>query len=142
MAKKVTKKPTKAKAAPVKKPAKVKAAPVKKPAKVKAATAKTSVKLYKATPKDVSDRQHLNNIVQVSTGCTAKAAKETMNALIAAITATLKKNKKLQLVGFGSFTVAKRAGRKGRNPGTGEAIRIKASKTVRFKAGQSLKRSV
>ncbi len=115
---------------------------VKKPAKAKAAPAEKPVKRYKATPEGTSDRQHLNKIVQAGTGCTAKAAKETMDALIGTITSSLKKNQKLQLVGFGTFTVAKRAGRKGRNPRTGEAIRIKASKSVRFKAGQTLKRSV
>jgi DNA-binding protein HU-beta len=114
----------------------------KKPNKAKAAPAEKSVKRYKATPEGVSDRQHLNSIVQAGTGCTAKAAKETVDDLLGTITSTLKKNQKLQLVGFGSFTVTKRAGRKGRNPRTGEAIRIKASKSVRFKAGQSLKGAV
>ncbi len=71
-----------------------------------------------------------------------KGPKPEKAALIGTITSSLKKNQKLQLVGFGTFTVAKRAGRKGRNPRTGEAIRIKASKSVRFKAGQTLKRSV
>ena len=52
---------------------------------------------------------------------------------------SLKKNKKVQLYGFGSFEVVKRKARKGRNPATGEAIRIKASKGVRFKAGTKLK---
>ncbi len=115
---------------------------VKKPAKSKNAPAVKVVKKHKATPEDTSDRQHLNKVVQAGTGCTAKAAKETMDALIGTITSSLKKNGRLQLIGFGSFIVSKRAGRKGRNPRTGEAIRIKASKSVRFKAGQSLKRSV
>jgi len=84
----------------------------------------------------------LTGIIQAGTGCTAKAAKETMDALIGTITSSLKKNRKVQLVGFGTFTVAKRAARAGRNPGTGEAIRVKASKSVRFKAGQTLKRSI
>ena len=114
----------------------------KKPAKAKNAPAEKVVKKYKATPEGTSDRQHLNEVVQACTGCTGKAAKETMDALIGTITSSLKKNGRLQLVGFGAFTVAKRAGRKGRNPQTGEAILIKASKSVRFKAGQSLKRSV
>ena len=114
----------------------------KKSTKAKAAPAKKPAKRYKATPDGLSDRQHLMNIIQENTGCTAKAAKETMDALIGTVTSSLKKNQKVQLVGFGSFTVAKRPARKGRNPFTGEAIRIKASKAVRFKAGQSLKRSV
>ncbi|MGD9201313.1 MAG: HU family DNA-binding protein [Chitinispirillia bacterium] len=54
---------------------------------------------------------------------------------------TIKKNTKkgVQLIGFGSFNVAKRKARKGRNPQTGETIKIKASKTVRFKPGKSYK---
>ncbi len=114
----------------------------KKSTKTKVAPAKKTVKRYKATPEGVSDRQHLMSIIQANTGCTAKAAKETMDAIVGTVTTSLKKNQKVQLTGFGSFSVAKRAGRKGRNPQTGEAIRIKASKTVRFKAGQTLKRSV
>ena len=114
----------------------------KKATKAKAAPAKKPVKRYKATPEDMSDRQHLMGIIQANTDCTAKAAKETMDAIIGTVTASLKKNQKVQLTGFGSFTVAKRAARKGRNPQTGEAIRIKASKTIRFKAGQALKGSV
>ncbi len=46
------------------------------------------------------------------------------------------------MTGFGTFTVSKRGARKGRNPRTGEAIKIKASKSVRFKAGRTLKNSV
>jgi len=113
-----------------------------KKAPAKAVAAKKPAKRYKATPEGVSDRQHLMSIIQANTGCTAKAAKETMDDLIGTVTSSLKKNQKVQLVGFGAFTVAKRAARKGRNPFTGEAIRIKASKSVRFKAGQSLKRSI
>jgi DNA-binding protein HU-beta len=116
--------------------------PAKKPAKSKAAPAAKPAKRYKATPEGVSDRQHLINVIQEGAGCTGKAAKETMDDLIGTITASLKKNQKLQLVGFGSFAVAKRGARKGRNPQTGEAIKIKASKSVRFKNGQGLKRAI
>jgi len=116
---------------------------VAKKIKKKTATSKSApAQKYKATPEGVSDRQHLNSIIQAGTGCTAKAAKETLDSLIGTITSSLKKNEKVQLVGFGSFIVSKRAARKGRNPFTGEEIRIKASKSIRFKAGQSLKRSV
>ncbi len=114
----------------------------KKPARSVAKSKAAPTKRFKARPAGASDRQHLTGIIQSGTGCTAKAAKETMDALIGTITSSLKKNRKVQLVGFGTFTVAKRAARAGRNPGTGEAIRIKASKSVRFKAGQTLKRSV
>jgi DNA-binding protein HU-beta len=116
--------------------------PAKKSAKSKAAPAAKPAKRYKATPEGVSDRQHLINVIQAGVGCTGKAAKETMDDLIGTITASLKKNQKLQLVGFGSFAVAKRGARKGRNPQTGEAIKIKASKSVRFKNGQALKRAI
>jgi len=59
--------------------------------------------------------------------------------ILSTISASLKKNQKVQLVGFGSFQVVKRRARKGRNPATGASIRIKASKGVRFKAGSKLK---
>ena len=101
-----------------------------------------AAKRYKATPEGISDRAHLAGIIQAGTGSTAKAANETLTALIGTITSSLKKNQKVQLVGFGTFAVAKRSARKGRNPQTGETIRIKAAKSVRFKAGQTLKRSV
>ena len=105
-------------------------------------TAKKPAKRHTATPADRSDREHLVAVIQGTTGCTAKTAKETLGSLIGTVTASLKKNKKVQLTGFGSFAVVKRPARKGRNPQTGESIRVKASKSVRFKVGQTLKRSV
>jgi len=56
----------------------------------------------------------------------------------------IKKNTKngVQLIGFGSFTVVKRKARTGRNPQTGETIKIKPSKTVKFKAGTEFKKSI
>jgi DNA-binding protein HU-beta len=62
-----------------------------------------------------------------------------MNAFIDVAKRTLKKDGKLTLAGFGTFAVAKRKARKGRNPQTGEAIKIKAKKVVRFRAGKALK---
>jgi DNA-binding protein HU-beta len=59
--------------------------------------------------------------------------------LIEIITANLKKGDNVALVGFGTFEVRKRAARNGRNPATGEAIKIKASKQPTFKAGATLK---
>jgi DNA-binding protein HU-beta len=55
---------------------------------------------------------------------------------------TLKKGNKFTLIGFGTFSVGKRAARKGRNPQTGAVIKIKASKTAKFKAGKALKYSI
>ena len=63
-------------------------------------------------------------------------------AYLSNITKGLKKDKTVQLVGFGTFNVKKRKARKGRNPQTKEEIRIPASKTVTFKVGKTLKDSV
>ena len=96
----------------------------------------------RATPEGTRDRQHLADVIQAGTGCTAVTARKTMTALLNTITTSLKKNQRVQLAGFGTFRVAKRGAYKGINPRTGEAIRIKASKSVRFKAGRTLKNSV
>ncbi len=71
---------------------------------------------------------------------TSKAAAErSVEAVIDAIKKGVKKDKSVQLIGFGTFSVAKRAARMGINPKTREKIKIKASKTVKFKAGAQLK---
>ncbi len=67
------------------------------------------------------------------------AAGEALEATLEAITKTLKKGDSLTLVGFGTFSVGERSARTGRNPRTGEAIQIKASKNAKFKAGKALK---
>ena len=73
------------------------------------------------------------------TGDTKKGTEEYVNALVDVITAALKKGEKVQLVGFGSFEVRKRAARKGRNPQTGEEIKMAASKSPVFKPGKAFK---
>lgn len=74
---------------------------------------------------------------------TSKAqAERNVNVVFEAIRKGLKKDKKVQLVGFGTFSVRKRKKRKGRNPRTGEEITIPASKTVVFKPGKNLKEAV
>lgn len=65
-----------------------------------------------------------------------------VDAAFEAVTKALKKNDKVSLVGFGTFEVRKRAARTGRNPKTGETIKIKASKVPGFKAGKALKDAV
>jgi len=70
------------------------------------------------------------------------SATRALDALIGAVTATLKKNGTVTLVGFGTFAVGKRAARSGRNPRTGEAIKIKAAKVPKFKPGKALKDAV
>jgi len=67
------------------------------------------------------------------------AAGKALDSLIDAVTRTLKKGDKLALVGFGTFSVGKRKARTGRNPQTGEAIKIPARKVPRFSAGKTLK---
>lgn len=71
-----------------------------------------------------------------------KDAEAAVNATIDAIKAALKKGDKVQLIGFGTFEVRKRAARTGRNPQTGKEIKIKASKVPAFKAGAALKDAV
>jgi DNA-binding protein HU-beta len=77
--------------------------------------------------------------VAAKTGDTKKSAEEAVNAFVSAVSESLKKGEKVQLVGFGSFEVRKRAARKGRNPQTKEEIKIPASKAPVFKAGKALK---
>ncbi len=62
-----------------------------------------------------------------------------LDAMVEAITEALKKDDQVVLIGFGSFSVKERAARDGRNPRTGETIKIKASKMPTFKAGKALK---
>ena len=80
--------------------------------------------------------------VAAKTGETKKAAEASVDAFVAVVKETLKKGEKLQLVGFGSFEVRKRAASKGRNPQTKEEIKIPASKAPVFKAGKQLKELV
>ena len=75
-------------------------------------------------------------------GLTKTDATKAIDATLAAITAALKKGDKVPLVGFGTFAVTKRAARDGRNPRTGEVVKIPARKAVTFKAGSALKDSV
>ena len=70
---------------------------------------------------------------------TKAAAERAVNAVLEGIETGLKKDGMVQLIGFGTFAVKTRAARKGRNPATGEEIKIKASRTVGFKAGLGLK---
>ena len=66
------------------------------------------------------------------------SAEKALNGTLAAIAETLKKDDKVTLVGFGTFSVAKRAARQGRNPQTGKMIKIAAKKVAKFKAGSKL----
>jgi len=72
-------------------------------------------------------------------GLSKAAAARALGAVIGAVKTTLKKGNSVTIVGFGTFGVTKRAARTGRNPRTGEAIKIKAAKVARFRAGKALK---
>ena len=85
------------------------------------------------------NKSELIAAIAAKTGETKKNAEASLNALIDVITEALVEGDKVQLVGFGSFEVRKRAARKGRNPQTKEEIKIPASKAPVFKAGKALK---
>ena len=85
------------------------------------------------------NKSELIAAMAAKTGETKKNAEASLNALIDVVTESLVKGDKVQLVGFGSFEVRKRAARKGRNPQTKEEIKIPASKAPVFKAGKALK---
>lgn len=77
--------------------------------------------------------------IAFNTDISKAAAARALDATTKAITSTLKKGGTVSLVGFGTFSVSKRAARTGRNPRTGEAIKIKAAKVPKFTAGKPLK---
>ena len=72
-------------------------------------------------------------------GLSKKDAEKALKAFTDTVSAQLKKGDKIQLVGFGTFEVSKRAAREGRNPQTGSVMKIAASKAPKFKAGKALK---
>ena len=73
---------------------------------------------------------------------TKKEAQVVVDCVLSSITNALKKGEDVTLTGFGTFRVVKRKARKGRNPSTGEAIKIKATKAPKFTPGKSLKEAV
>ncbi|WP_175774413.1 HU family DNA-binding protein [Burkholderia anthina] len=88
------------------------------------------------------NKQELVNAVVFSTGLNRPAATEAVDAVINTIVSTVAAGSAVQLVGFGSFRQGKRAARIGRNPATGEEIRIAAVKTVKFTVGTAFKSAV
>ena len=88
------------------------------------------------------NKAELINAVAAATEFSKKDAEAAVNAALEAITAALQEGDKVQLVGFGSFEVKKRAARIGRNPKTKESIEIPASVVPVFKAGKALKDAV
>lgn len=80
--------------------------------------------------------------VAVEAGVSKQDAKKVVDAYSRVVANTLAKGDKIQLVGFGTFEVTERAAREGRNPKTGEAVQIAASKAPKFKASGTLKDAV
>ena len=78
---------------------------------------------------------HIAKTADISKAAATRALDATMNA----VKTTLKKNGTVTLVGFGTFSVGKRAARSGRNPRTGETIKIKSAKVPKFRPGKALK---
>jgi DNA-binding protein HU-beta len=81
-------------------------------------------------------------VIRTSTDCTGVAANKAAGDLIDAIVKELKKNGGFTLPSFGTFAVRKTKARKAMNPRTGEPVKVKAGKTVRFKASPNLKKAV
>lgn len=88
------------------------------------------------------NKNELIEQIAVSADITKAKAGLALDAFIEAVTTALKKGEEVSLVGFGTFAVSERAERTGRNPQTGEAITIAASKQPKFRAGKKLKDAV
>lgn len=84
------------------------------------------------------NKAELIDAIAVDANLTKADAKRALEAFISATSKALKKGDRVALVGFGSFSVAKRAARTGRNPQTGKEIKIAAKKVVKFKPGSEL----
>ena len=87
-------------------------------------------------------KQDLIKEVATEAGLSDAQATKAVNALLGAIQDALAKNQEVQISGFGSFKVVERAGREGRNPRTGEPMKIAARRSPTFKPGTQLKRTV
>lgn len=88
------------------------------------------------------NKGQLVEVISTKTGLTRSQAESALNTVIETITQTVKKGDNVTLIGFGTFSMTKRAARKGKNPRTGEAIKIAARKIPKFSPGQSFKNLV
>jgi DNA-binding protein HU len=86
----------------------------------------------------IMNKAQLIDAIAEKAGLTKADSKKALEAFVATIGESLKKDEKVALVGFGSFSVSERSARSGRNPQTGKTIQIPAKKVVRFKAGAEL----
>lgn len=87
-------------------------------------------------------RREIIDLVRAKAYCTKEGAENAVDALFAEVAVRLKQEGSATLPGFGSFRVTSRAARTGRNPRTGETLRIGPSKSVRFKPAKALKQSL
>ena len=88
------------------------------------------------------NKTELVEAIAKETGLSKKDSEKAVKAFVDVVSNALKKKDKVQLVGFGTFEVSKRAAREGKNPQTGAKIKIPASKAPKFKAGKALKDTV
>lgn len=87
-------------------------------------------------------KQEFIEAIAAKSGLTKADSSRAVEAFIETVTCTLKKGDKVTLTGFGVFSVSKRAARSGRNPRTGEVVKIAASNSVKFKTGSKLKEAI
>ncbi len=88
------------------------------------------------------NKSDLIDAMAADAGITKAAAKKALESFLGNVGGSLKGGKRVSLVGFGSWSVSKRAAREGRNPQTGKTIQIAAKNVVKFKAGSELSNSV
>ena len=88
------------------------------------------------------NKAELIDAIASEAGLSKADAKRALDSTIDVVSKSLKKGDRVALVGFGSFSISKRAARKGRNPQTGKEIKIAAKKVVKFKAGAELAEKV
>ena len=88
------------------------------------------------------NKSELIESMAADAGISKAAAKKALNSMTGSVEKALKKGNRVSLVGFGSWSVTKRAARDGRNPQTGKSIRISAKNVVKFRPGAELKGSV
>ena len=111
-------------------------------AKAASKSASKSAKAAKPAKTATVTLKHIGNALAESHNMPKKQANEVLNDMIGMITTHLKKGARIRIGGFGVLQVRKRPARMGRNPATGEAIKIKASKKVAFRAAKELKEAV
>lgn len=88
------------------------------------------------------NKSNLIDAMAEDAGISKAAAKKSLESFLENIEGSLKKGDRVSLVGFGSWSVSKRAAREGRNPQTGKTIKIAAKNVVKFKAGSDLQKAV